>query len=369
LGCLALVNGENLMPGCKPTRGRCAGIVILRKNEFCRSTKSSFSVSMDTVGTHQQALIKSVKKGLTAERKYLPSWLFYDASGSKLFEEIMTLPEYYLTRCETEILQRYGDAIAYTLREVSRTWNIVELGPGDGTKTEILLSAFVKSRVSVTYYPVDISTHALNRVGENVSKVLPSIRVEPVHAEYSAGFRSLKLDDAAPRLILFLGANIGNYEISDAALFLRSIGGLLRPGDRFIVGIDLMKSPSVIEKAYHDHRGVTTQFNKNLLVRLNRELQGNFEPEWFEHWPIYDAVTGACRSYLVSLRKQTVILKLINLVIQFKPWETIFTEISQKYSDDMIDELASVSGLTIERMLFDEKRYFSLVFFSGRSAN
>lgn len=128
-----------------------------------------------------------------------------------------------------------------------------------------------------------------------------------------------------------------------------------------MIGFDLMKSPSIIEKAYHDYKGVTTLFNKNMLLRINKELNADFDVKAFEHWPIYDAVSGACRSYLVSLKNQTVRLGTLGLDVQFKAWETIHTEVSQKYTEEMIQELMMMAGLTIEKMLFDRRRFFSVV--------
>jgi L-histidine Nalpha-methyltransferase len=307
------------------------------------------------------SISEAVRQGLSAKRKYLPTWLFYDKRGDELFREIMELPEYYLTRCEAEILQTYSDAIAHNFRQESKEWRIIEFGAGDGSKTLRLLTSFVSRGIKVHYSPVDISDNILNIIKNNLKERLPAVEVEPVHAEYLDAISLLDGREPTPLLVLFMGGNLGNFERNSAAAFLNAIGAKMKNKDRMIIGFDLMKSPSIIEKAYHDYTGVTTLFNKNLLTRINRELGADFDLQQFEHWPVYDAVTGACRSYLVSLKKQTVRIRDLNLEVSFKPWETIYTEISQKYDEEMIYELMIVSNCAVERMLFDHQRYFSVV--------
>jgi L-histidine Nalpha-methyltransferase len=171
----------------------------------------------------------------------------------------------------------------------------------------------------------------------------------------------IQKDLSRPTLILFMGANIGNFDMSEGAMLLKAISSRLKPKDRMLVSFDMMKSPSVIEKAYHDYKGITTLFKKNLLVRINRELSANFDLQQFEYWPIYDAVSGSCRSYLVSMKSQVVTIKSLDMDISFKPWETIFTGNAQKYSEEMIQELVGIAGLSMEKKLYDNRRYFSLI--------
>lgn len=303
----------------------------------------------------------AVKAGLTAKHKWLPSWLFYDQDGDALFQQIMRLPEYYLTACEAEILQTYSSPMGHYLKNVSPTWNVIELGAGDGSKTKILLTAFLKEGLQVNYHPVDISDNALEILKKNLAMALPGLSIQPIHADYLQGLVNATSNSNHPRLILFMGANIGNFEIDDASIFLHALGSQLRDKDRLLIGFDLMKSPGIIENAYHDKQGVTTAFNFNLLHRVNRELDADFVIANFEHWPIYDPVTGACRSYLVSKGEQQVNVKALQLKVKFKPWETIYTEISQKYSEDMISDMAGSARLMIEKRLYDHKKFFSLV--------
>lgn len=303
---------------------------------------------------------EAVKAGLSAESKYLPSWLLYDERGDELFRKIMKLPEYYLTRSETEILHTYSDAIAWNLQQESSHWDIVELGAGDGTKTAIFLASAFTNGLSIRYYPVDISANTLSILARNMHRNFSALEVHTVNADYIQGLSSILRESHFPRVILFLGSNIGNLEVSAASVFLRKIATLMKPTDRLMVAFDLMKSPEIIEKAYFDSAGVTTEFNKNVLLRINRELGGNFDTAQFEHWPIYDPVTGACRSYLVSSRYQEVSLEALKMKVSFKPWEPIYMEVSQKYSEEMIMELISVSGLFVEKLLFDSDRSFTV---------
>lgn len=311
-------------------------------------------------GTLKESISSAVKQGLTARQKKLPSWLFYDARGDELFREIMTLPEYYLTMSETQILKLYSDAIAYNFKSVSSQWDIIELGAGDGTKTKLLLSAFQSNNIKVRYFPVDISKDSLEVLDQNMKAALPELEVNPLHADFLSGLSDFKKISDKPKLVLFLGANIGNFEVSEASVFMRSVSSMLSQRDFMIVGFDMMKVPSIIEKAYHDYRGVTTLFNKNVLIRLNRELGANFNVGNFEHWPIYDPVSGSCRSYLVSTISQEVVFKSIAMTVKFKPWETIHMEVSQKYSEEMLNNLVSISGFQVDKLLFDERRFFSL---------
>jgi L-histidine Nalpha-methyltransferase len=304
---------------------------------------------------------QAVKAGLSAKRKFLPSWLVHDTNGDELFREIKRLPEYYLTNCEIEIVKTYSDAVAYNFREYSKAWNVIELGPGDGSKTFILLSSLISHGVKVEYFPIDISENVLQELQRNISQQVPDLKVTPVQAQYLEGLSLIQKDLSRPTLILFMGANIGNFDMSEGAMLLKAISSRLKPKDRMLVSFDMMKSPSVIEKAYHDYKGITTLFKKNLLVRINRELSANFDLQQFEYWPIYDAVSGSCRSYLVSMKSQVVTIKSLDMDISFKPWETIFTGNAQKYSEEMIQELVGIAGLSMEKKLYDNRRYFSLI--------
>jgi L-histidine Nalpha-methyltransferase len=319
--------------------------------------------------THETRVAAAARKGLTAKNKNLPSWMFYDASGTALFNEITNLPEYYLRKSEMEILARFSDAIAYNFRSFAKEWDIIEFEAGDVSKTTIFVNAFTNNGIRLIYHAVNISEHASNNLKESCAARLSDVHVVTHEMDYLAALRSIPVENKRRRLILFLGAGIGNFELHDAGVFLKSVSSLLRPDDRLLISFDLMKSPAVIEKAYYDYKGVTSLFHKNLLTRLNKEVDADFNLTEFEHWSLYDVVSGACRCYLVSVKKHEVNLKRLNLKVSFNPWETISTQLSQKYNEDMIFELAGVSNLTVERMIYDDRRYFSFVFFKGRNSN
>jgi L-histidine Nalpha-methyltransferase len=308
-------------------------------------------------------IAQTVKVGLTSPRKYLPSWLFYDEHGDKLFQEIMTLPEYYLTRCEREILLNKRVELGKRLESQCKEWDIIELGAGDGTKTKLLLESFLKKGLDINYYAIDISENVLKILDSNLKKSFPALPIKTISKEYFEGIDIIRKMDSRPKLVLFMGANIGNFEVPEAEKFLSSLSLKLTRNDILLIGIDLIKSPSVIAAAYNDSKGITKEFNLNVLKRLNKEFDGDFVPENFEHYPTYNPCSGAARSYLVSKIDQTAELKDLNLRITFKAWEPVYTEISQKYSPLMIKNLAKAADLSIEDQFVDNRKYFSVNLF------
>jgi len=301
----------------------------------------------------------AVKEGLSKKEKSLPSWLFYDAEGDRLFQEIMKMPEYYLTNCEFDIFQKYKSEILEIISGDAEGFNLIEFGAGDGLKTEILLKHFVEQSANFNYKPVDISENVLNLLQARMKESIPDLDIKPINKEYFSALDSLNAERENPMAVLFMGGNIGNFELTDGQSFVNQIAAKLRTGDQIIMGFDMKKDPEMIRSAYNDQQGITRQFNMNLLNRLNKELDANFDLEEFKHYPSYDPQTGTTKSFLISQKDQTVELKAIDTTIHFKTWEHIHVEISQKFDEDMIESMATKAGLKVEKYFYDDKKYFA----------
>lgn len=299
-----------------------------------------------------------LKLGLTSKIKFVSSKYFYDDIGSSLFTEIMNLPEYYLTDCEYEILDSYKNEILKDIKVNEEHFDLVELGAGDGQKTKLLLEHFVNSNIDFTYSPIDISSEAFIKLNENIFYLKDKLNVNYLEGDYFEILRKHNFKGGR-KVILFLGSNIGNFKYENAKNFLNLISSNIRKGDILIVGFDLKKDPNVILKAYNDEKGVTKKFNLNLLQRINNEFNANFDLKNFEHFPVYDPEEMQCRSYIVSLKKQEVNIKDLDLKINFDNAETIFTEFSQKYDEELIEDLAQNSGFEVSKYYYDTRKYFS----------
>jgi dimethylhistidine N-methyltransferase len=301
----------------------------------------------------------AVKEGLTQKEKSLPSWLFYDAEGDRLFQEIMKMPEYYLTNCEYDIFQKHKDEILSIISTDADGFNLIEFGAGDGLKTEILLKHFIEKSATFNYKPVDISANVLNLLQERMQKSIPDLDIIPINKEYFSALDDLNAERKNPMVVLFMGGNIGNFKLDDAQNFIFQIAEKLRTGDQIIMGFDMKKDPEMIRSAYNDKQGITRQFNMNLLKRLNNELDANFDLAEFKHYPSYDPQTGTTKSFLISQKEQEVELKSIDVTIKFKAWEEIHVEVSQKFDEEMIETIASGAGLQVEKYFYDEQNYFA----------
>ena len=311
--------------------------------------------------SRQAALAEDVAAGLTASPKRLSCRYFYDREGSRLFEEICRLPEYYLTRAETAILRAHAAEVAD--RFVGDT-TLIELGSGSAVKTRLLLEAFLRRRPGLRYVPVDISGGILEESSLALLNDYPGLEILAIAGEYQEGLRHLATATDRPKLILWLGSNIGNFERAEAAAFLGRVRQTMAAGDALLVGIDLRKDRAVLEPAYDDSRGVTAAFNRNLLVRINRELGGHFDPDAFRHRAVYNEGEGRVEIYLVSSRAQRVAVDRLGLEVAFAEGEAIHTENSYKYSPAEIAALAGTAGLRLERQWFDVERRFSLNLFA-----
>ncbi len=301
---------------------------------------------------------KDVYKGLTDFPKHLSSKYFYDAKGDKLFQEIMDMPEYYLTNSEYKILDKFKDEICRAFFKDSMEFDLIELGAGDGKKTKILLRQLVAEGVPFQYVPIDISENALNQLEESIINELPSVNVKSLQGTYFETLERLCTMQHKRKVIMFLGSNIGNLLHPQAVEFLMSIQELMNDDDLFFIGFDQKKDPQTILNAYNDTAGVTERFNKNLLARINSELDANFDLDKFLHWEVYDPETGTAKSYLVSKENQTIHINGLDLAVTFNAWETIHTEISQKYDDNVVSWLADKAGMQISRIFSDENKFY-----------
>ena len=303
-------------------------------------------------------LAADVAAGLGASRKRLSSRYFYDDRGSMLFQQIMALPEYYLTRVEREILVRRGADIARRLVEGGKGVDVIELGSGDGAKTIELCRALIEIGADAAYHPIDTSAHALAELRARFESDLARMPVSALCGDY---FQSWPATDAARRQVaMFLGSNIGNLSFEESVRLLSSIRSRLAPGDLLLLGVDLEKDPATILRAYDDAGGITAQFNLNLLARLNRELGMDFAIDRFGHYATYNPLDGAARSFLVSRAAQTVRSRILNLSFSFAEGEAIFVEQSQKYTRETIAGLARAAGFSIDRHFGDARGWYDI---------
>jgi dimethylhistidine N-methyltransferase len=300
--------------------------------------------------------LEDVLKGLSAKDKFLQSKYFYDAKGDALFQKIMDCKEYYPTKCEMEIFTRQTDELVSILTRHSAEFDIVELGAGDATKSAHLLKGLLKNKVEFSYFPVDISNNVIKLLHNTLPKKLPGLKFHGLNGEYFDMLEKVKTLSDKIKVVLFLGGNIGNVPMDKAADFCKLMRQHLVPGDLVLVGFDLKKNPIKILDAYNDKSGYTRDFNLNLLYRINNELNGNFKIDNFYHFPTYDPATGACKSYLVSRKNQTV--EIADNTFYFAEGETIFMEIAQKYTIIQTDELATKSGFAPRQHFLDSKKWF-----------
>lgn len=301
-------------------------------------------------------LAEDVRRGLTDPRKRLSCRYFYDAEGSRLFEEICTLDEYYPPRCEREILERIAGEIAALWPEGGA---LVELGSGNAAKTRILIDAISKKQGRLRYVPVDVSRTMLEESSRALLDEYPALDVLAIAGEYEPGMRTWSEHVRGPKLVLWLGSNIGNFGRDEAAAFLRGVGAHLSPGDRILVGVDLRKDRAILVPAYDDARGVTAAFNKNILARINRDLGANFDLDRFRHRAVYDEQAGRIEMYLVSERDQRVRIDGLGLDVRFAAEEAIHTEDSYKYALEELDRLAADAGMRLERRWVDGRQWFA----------
>ncbi|WP_412469099.1 L-histidine N(alpha)-methyltransferase [Pedobacter sp. KLB.chiD] len=305
---------------------------------------------------NKMQFLQETLTGLQSEPKFMLSKYFYDATGDRIFQQIMEMEEYYLTNAEMEILQNQSAQLSQAISADGTAFDLIELGAGDATKSIHLLKALLDAQMEFSYFPIDISEHVISDLEENLPKKLPALDITGLNGDYFDMLqKATELSDRR-KVVLFMGANIGNMSVEEAESFCFSLKQLLSPNDLLIIGFDLKKNPQQILAAYNDKNGITRSFNLNLLQRINKELYGDFNIEQFEHYASYDPASGACKSYLISLQDQVV--NIGHHVIHFAENEYIFMEISQKYSLADIDQLATKTGFKPLQRFFDQKQFF-----------
>jgi dimethylhistidine N-methyltransferase len=302
------------------------------------------------------ALADAVREGLLGDPKSLPCQYFYDEVGSALFERICQVPEYYLTRTEDAILRSHADAMIDVPGDEPPT--LVELGSGSSEKTRRLIRAALTRHGRLHYIPIDVSATAVETSSRRLLRAFPALRVTAFVGDYHDALPEIGARVRGPKLIAFLGSSLGNYATEAAVGLLSRIAAVMTTADRFLLGTDLAKDASILEPAYDDAQGVTSRFNQNLLVRINRELQANFALNDFAHRAVYRPDRGRVEMHLVSLRQQTVEIPGAGLSATFAQGETIHTENSHKYTPAVLVDLARRSGFAEEAFWTDPRNWF-----------
>jgi dimethylhistidine N-methyltransferase len=303
------------------------------------------------------AVGSEVYRGLTSKPKMLSPWLFYDEAGSRLFEAITRLPEYYLTRTERDIFARHSDEILECAGY--RALTMIELGAGTAAKTGLLLRAAVRRQGAVDYVPIDVSESALAAAKEHIEAEIPGVRVDSRVADYTQGIAEIPVDGQR-RIVLYIGSSMGNFEPADAVQVLRQVRRRLAPGDLLLIGVDHVKDGGTLLRAYDDGAGVTAEFNKNMLMRINRELGANFNPRLFRHRPRWNAERSRIEIYLESLIAQYVTIPALELEVRFARGETIHTENSYKFTSEGLASIVERAGFSITQSWTDEREWFGV---------
>lgn len=296
-----------------------------------------------------------VGRGLSARPKRLSPWLFYDERGSALFEAITALPEYYLTRLEREIFAEHGDAILESAASSGAT--IIELGAGSAAKTDLLLAAAVRRHGAVAYYPMDIAFSALEQARERITRDLPQVTVRPIQSDYT---RKLGELPGTRRLVLYIGSSIGNFEPARAASLLRSLRNRLTPGDWLLLGVDHVKDRTTLLRAYNDAAGITAEFNRNVLARINAELGANFRPRLFRHRALWNDRECRMEMHLESLVAQEISIPALEMTVRFRRGESVHTENSYKFTPDAVNALLKRGGFTPRQSWTDARAWFGV---------
>jgi dimethylhistidine N-methyltransferase len=295
-----------------------------------------------------------VLRGLSAHTRRLPPKLFYDAAGSHLFEQITETPEYYPTRTERGILKKYAGEI---IRQAGNNLTLVELGAGSASKTQVLIEALLRRQLRGDFYPVDVSSSALQGALTTLNGHFPRLSVKPIVADYTHRLPELRAL-AGRKLVLFIGSTIGNFEPDEAEAFLKNMRESLETGDALLIGFDLIKDADVLHAAYNDAQGVTADFNKNMLVRINRELGGSFDLDGFEHVAFWNRKKSRIEMHLESMYEQTVWVQDLERGFHFERGERIHTENSYKFNAASIARLLRRSGFKLERQWTDAQGWF-----------
>ncbi|MBI5602249.1 MAG: L-histidine N(alpha)-methyltransferase [Deltaproteobacteria bacterium] len=300
--------------------------------------------------------VADLAAGLTARQRYIPCKYFYDAQGSRLFEAICRLPEYYPTRTEMGLLKEVAPGLAGTLNHK----DLVELGSGADRKIGILLRATTQdTRSTLRYIPVDISDSAVLNSSLNLKTRFPELKVKGLVADFTSQLKPLPTD--RPTMFLFLGSTIGNFDDVESVVFLRNMAAVMKPEDTMLIGFDMLKPLPLIEAAYNDTRGVTAAFNKNILRAVNKELQALFDPSCFDHLAFFNENHSRIEMHLKANQDVAVRIDALNMTLEIKEGETLHTENSRKFTRESIEWMAGLAGLTIHDWRQDSSGWFSLV--------
>lgn len=310
----------------------------------------------NTNSTADDQFYKDIIAGLSSIPKRLDSKYFYDSVGDKIFQELMNCEDYYPTNCEMEIFTTQTAEICNAIIANGDAFDLIELGAGDASKSTQLLKYLINKNADFNYLPIDISENVISYLNITLPVTLPGIKITGLNGEYFDMLKKAASISGRRKVVLFLGSNIGNMQIAEAKTFCRELRNNLSTGDMLLIGIDLRKNPKTILAAYNDREGITKRFNLNLLQRINRELNGNFNTDKFDHYATYNPETGACKSYLISLADQKA--NIGEQTISFKENEYIFMEISQKYSVQQINDVADNSRFKPLKQFFDSKKWF-----------
>ena len=310
--------------------------------------------------TFRSPLASDVAQGLGSPSKRLPAYLFYDELGSQLYERITTLPEYYLTRTERTILERYVDRmVELAARGSSHPLRVVELGAGTADKTRLILDAVVRRQGPCAYLPIDVSASALHEAKERIEREVPQVLVQPFVGQHQHAFGEIRA--LGPRrLVLFIGSSIGNFEDDEAVGLLAGVRRGLAAGGTLLLGTDLRKDPGRMIPAYDDAQGVTAAFNKNVLARINRELGANFDLDSFEHVARWNERASRIEMHLRSRVSQRVYIEALETVVHFDRGETIHTESSIKYDQQRVEALLERAGFVPEATFVDDGHLFAV---------
>lgn len=303
----------------------------------------------------ERSLAEDVREGLTAEPKHIPPKYFYDAVGSALFDVITLLPEYYPTRAESQILEQFADEMIAALPGDKQ---LLELGTGSATKTRVLVEAILRQQTELEFLPNDISPEVLEQGSRVLLQMFENLTIEAYATDYFTALEKFRVDPKKRALVLFLGSNLGNFTYEEAREFMQALRKILKLGDALLLGTDLKKDRQMLVNAYDDPIGVTAAFNLNLLARLNRELDADFDLRKFKHRAVYNETEGRVEMRLESLAAQTVNLRKLDLTVEFKIGETIHTENSYKFNLEDLRHLAEVSGFKVQQSWFDKKKRF-----------
>ena len=311
----------------------------------------------------EKTFVEELSLSLNQKHKSIDPKFFYDKKGSKLFEDICKLPEYYLTRTEISILTQLQDKLPTYMNEEFR---LVELGSGSSYKTRILISILENMHKQIEYFPIDISK-ILKESAVTLLDDYENLRMTGIIDTYESGLDFVKNYDNKKNLIVFLGSSFGNFDYKPGLRFLDKINSSMKDDDLFLIGLDLVKDKDVLEYAYNDSHGITAQFNLNVLSRINSELDSNFNVDKFAHHAVYNEAENRVEIYLRSLENQTVNITKAGIGLKIKQNELIHTENSYKYTIPKIKEMFSSTGFRIRDMWFDEKHYFCLILLSKNS--